>query len=89
MFRHAPGLRRKPTGEVRRSSGTLRLGVTGWTTLPTLWPGNAPRVEPATSDAAYPGDMALFVADGRFFVHRVIAKDPADPGIQTRGDFSW
>jgi signal peptidase I len=86
MFSSTHALQCELAGEVLRSSGTLRLGVTGWSMLPTLWPGDTLIVEQTRSDAVVPGDIVLFARDRRFFVHRVIAKNSADQEIQTGGD---
>ena len=72
--------------EVLTSSGRLRLGVTGWSMLPTVWPGDTLVIERANSEAVSEGDIVLFRRDGRFFVHRVIGKITRDLAILTRGD---
>lgn len=72
--------------ETLRSSGTLRLGVSGWSMLPTLWPGDTLVVQRAGSDEIAEGDIVLFARDRRFFVHRVIRKDRSALMVQTRGD---
>lgn len=75
-------------GEVLRASGTLRLGVTGWSMLPTIWPEDTLVIERIVADQVSAGDIVLFGRDGRFFVHRVVAKTGAaeDAAIVTRGD---
>lgn len=73
--------------EVLRSSGNLRLRVTGWSMLPTVWPGDTLLVERASADQVSDGDIVLFGRDQRMFVHRVIAKgEPQNQEIVTRGD---
>jgi hypothetical protein len=71
--------------EVLLSSGFLRLAVTGWSMLPTLWPGDTLLVERCESRAVAEGDIVLFARDRRFFVHRVIGSSVGD-ALQTRGD---
>ncbi len=71
--------------EVLLSSGVLRLAVTGWSMLPTLWPGDTLLVERCESRAVTEGDIVLFARDRRFFVHRVIGRSVGD-AVQTRGD---
>jgi signal peptidase I len=60
--------------EVLRSSGTLRLQVTGWSMLPSVWPGDTLLVDRANSSAVSEGDMVLFARDRRLFAHRVVSK---------------
>jgi len=86
VFTDGHALRCDLAGEILRSSGALRLGVTGWSMLPTLWPGDTLTIERTSSDAVVPGDIILFARDRRFFVHRVVGKGSGEQGIQTRGD---
>ena len=74
--------------EVLRSSGSLRLQVTGWSMLPTVWPGDTLVVERVGSDDIVEGDIALFSRERRIFAHRVVGKSAAagDETILTRGD---
>jgi signal peptidase I len=72
--------------EVLHSSGTLRLGVSGWSMLPTLWPGDTLMIERVQSEGVVAGDIVLFARDRRFFVHRVTGKGRTDKALQTRGD---
>lgn len=75
--------------EVLRSSGVLRLQVTGWSMLPTVWPGNELVIERVDWNPISIGDIVLFGRDTRLFVHRVISKvDNFDGGLEviTRGD---
>jgi len=71
-------------GECLRTSGLLRLGVTGWSMVPTVWPEDVLTIEKVTSAGVSAGDLVLFGKEGRFFVHRVVNADCAS--IQTRGD---
>lgn len=73
-------------GEVLRCSGSLRLGVTGWSMLPTIWPGDSLLIERAGWKDVRMGDVVLFGRDHRFFVHRVIAKSASAGVILTQGD---
>jgi signal peptidase I len=73
-------------GEVLRCSGRLRLGVTGWSMLPTIWPGDSLLIERAGWKDVRRGDVVLFGRDHRFFVHRVIAKSASAGVILTQGD---
>ncbi len=74
---NANALKCELAGEVLRSSGTLRLRVTGWSMLPTVMPGDTLVIEHVSSDAVSEGDIVLFVRDRRFFVHRVVTKGVA------------
>jgi len=75
-------------GEVLRSSGILRLRVTGWSMLPTVWPGDTLVIERVDSDAVCEGDIVLFNRERRLFAHRVVTKSGSDGDtrILTRGD---
>lgn len=73
--------------EVLRSSGRLRLQVTGWSMLPTVMPGDTLLVERMSSDAAAEGDIVLFGRDRRLFAHRIVTKRELQAeAILTRGD---
>ncbi|HLW84597.1 MAG TPA: S24/S26 family peptidase [Candidatus Sulfotelmatobacter sp.] len=75
-------------GEVLRSSGGLRLRVTGWSMLPTIFPGDTLLIERTASESVGKGDVVLFHRDRRLFVHRVSRKrgNARDPQIITQGD---
>jgi signal peptidase I len=70
--------------EVLQSSGTLRLRVTGWSMLPTVWPGDTLVVERLDSAELAEGDIVLFGRDRRLFAHRVVKKE--NSVLVTRGD---
>jgi hypothetical protein len=74
--------------EVLRSSGTLRLGVTGWSMLPTVWPGDTLVIERVGSEGVSEDDIVLFGRHRRLFAHRVVAKrgNSNDQVIHTQGD---
>lgn len=73
--------------EVLRSSGQLRLRVTGWSMLPSVWPGDTLLVERAASDQVSEGDIVLFGRDRRLFAHRVVARGAIDGARTiTQGD---
>jgi signal peptidase I len=73
-------------GEVLRCSGRLRLGVTGWSMLPTIWPGDTLVIDRAGCKDVCVGDIVLFARDHRFFVHRVISNSASAGVILTQGD---
>jgi len=74
--------------EVLHSAGRLRLGITGWSMLPTIWPGDTLVIERVGCEEVCMGDVVLFGRDRRLFVHRVIAKtgNLAEEVILTQGD---
>lgn len=73
--------------EVLRSSGNLRLQVTGWSMLPTVWPGDTLLIERVSSSSISEGDIILFGRERRLFAHRVVAKDVQRYSpMLTRGD---
>lgn len=84
----AHALKCELAGEVLRLSGKLRLRVTGWSMLPTVWPGDTLVVERVESGAVSAGDIVLFRRDRRLFAHRVVAMADGLNGarITTQGD---
>ena len=74
--------------EVLRSFGSLRFSATGWSMLPTIWPGDTLMVERAAPNEIRVGEVVLLGRDGRLCAHRVVAKPDGSgktPWI-TRGD---
>lgn len=71
-------------GEVLRSSGSLRLEVTGWSMLPVIWPGDTLELERAERSQLSKGEIVLFIRDGRLFAHRAMKTDGS--AVVTRGD---
>ena len=80
----AHALKCEMAGEVLRSSGRLRLGVTGWSMLPSIWPGDTLELESGNGSIVSEGDIVLFRRDRRLFAHRVMGT--SENGIVTRGD---
>jgi len=75
---------------VLRASGKLFLRVTGWSMLPTIWPGDVLVVESASRSEVREGDIVLFTRGGRFVAHRVLRTGTAEEmTLQTRGDALW
>lgn len=74
--------------EVLRSAGSLHLRVTGWSMLPTVWPGDILVVERTSDGDVVDGDIVLFSNGRRFIAHRVVARngEPGDSRIHTQGD---
>jgi signal peptidase I len=73
--------------EVLLSSGKLRLRVTGWSMLPSVWPGDTLLVERIGAEEAREGDIVLFGRGRRLIAHRVAAKAGGSGSATiTRGD---
>ena len=91
-FNSAHELKCELASEVLRSSGSLRLRVTGWSMLPTVWPGDTLVIDRIPSEAVVSGDIVLFGRDQRLFAHRVVTRGVVTNGqtheaeILTRGD---
>lgn len=54
--------------------GEARLRVTGASMLPSIWPGDVLTIRRRPLDQLRRGEVALFIRDGRFFAHRVVAQ---------------
>jgi hypothetical protein len=85
-FEEAHALKCELAAEALRSAGTLKLQVTGWSMLPSVWPGDTLVVESVDRQAVSEGDIALFARDRRLFAHRVVANRSGDGRLVTRGD---
>lgn len=72
--------------ESLRLSGTLRIKVTGWSMLPTIWPGDTIVVNTADHSQIAAGDIALFRRKNDFFVHRVLGVNSSPMEVLSRGD---
>jgi signal peptidase I len=71
-----------------RYSKALRLSASGWSMLPTIWPGDTLAIEKSASLDVVEGDIVAFSRGGRFVAHRVMKKCQASESVtlQTRGD---
>ena len=72
VFDDAHAVKCELAGEVLRASGRVRLQVTGWSMLPSVWPGDTLVIESVASDAVSEGDIVLFSRERRLFAHRVV-----------------
>jgi signal peptidase I len=78
--------------ELLRSSGTVRLRVTGRSMLPSIWPGDTLLLEAAACDDISTGDVVVFSHGRQFVAHRVVSAGGTAHGatiqshIQTQGD---
>jgi len=68
-----------------RASGRLRLQVRGESMLPILWPGDVVEIASCSVDQVRPGEIALALREGRFFLHRFLARSQPDRFLM-RGD---
>jgi signal peptidase I len=73
--------------ETLRSSGSLRIQVTGWSMVPTVWPGDTLIIDRTDHGSFSEGDIVLVGRDRRLIAHRLVAKSEAgDSAVLTRGD---
>ncbi len=74
--------------EVLRTSGYLRLRVTGASMLPAIWPGDVLCVRSLGPELAMPGDVVLCRREGGLVAHRAMRRVSHEDGIQwvLRGD---
>jgi signal peptidase I len=75
-------------GEVVRTFGGLRLRVFGTSMVPSILPGDFISVQRANLCEISPGEIVMYLREGRLFVHRVVARagNHDDPRLITRGD---
>lgn len=74
--------------QVLRSFGSLRLQVTGFSMIPSVWPGDVLLVRRQHIREMFPGDIALFIRNDKFTAHRVVCRmgDQEITHLITRGD---
>ncbi len=84
----ADALKCELAGEVLRSFGSLRFKATGWSMLPSVWPGDTLLVERVSPDQVRIGDVVLVGRDARLCAHRVVSVEEGSrtPGWITQGD---
>jgi signal peptidase I len=75
-------------GEIVRTFGEVRLRVFGTSMVPSILPGDMISVRRADLFEVSPGEIVMYLRDGRLFVHRVVARAGTqhDPRLITRGD---
>ena len=75
-------------GEIVRKFGEVRLRVFGTSMVPSILPGDMISVQRADLPDISPGEIIMYLRDGRLFVHRVVARAGSndDPRLITRGD---
>jgi hypothetical protein len=73
--------------ESLRLSGILRLKVSGWSMLPTIWPGDTLIISRLDGRELFLGDIVLYQREGRFIVHRTLSINTSSVNhVLTRGD---
>jgi hypothetical protein len=75
-------------GEVVRTFGEVRLRVLGTSMVPVIHPGDFLSIQRASLSEISPGEIALYLREGRLFAHRVVARagSPEQPLLILRGD---
>lgn len=74
-------------GEVLRSFGNLRFAATGWSMLPSIWPGDTLVVDRVSPQQVHVGDVVLVGREGRLCAHRVVEEPQSgNPQWITQGD---
>ncbi|HTA50511.1 MAG TPA: hypothetical protein VK930_13745 [Verrucomicrobiae bacterium] len=84
----AHALKCELAGEVLRSFGSLRFKATGWSMLPSVWPGDTLVIERVSPDRVRVGDLMLVGRDSRLCAHRIVsvAEGCGGPRWITQGD---
>jgi hypothetical protein len=59
--------------DVLRLFGAVRLGVTGFSMLPSVWPGDTLVILRRNMQEVAVGDIVLYCREARLFAHRVIS----------------
>jgi signal peptidase I len=70
--------------DIARSSGEVRIRVTGASMLPAVWPGDVLTVKSCPASDLQPGHIVLYRRDGRLTAHRILSISPGS--VLTRGD---
>ncbi len=84
----AHALKCELAADVVRTFGSLRFAATGWSMLPSVWPGETLLVDRVAPDQVRIGDVVLVGREGRLCAHRVVgtAGDSQNPRWITQGD---
>jgi signal peptidase I len=79
--------------EVVRTFGGVRLRVSGTSMVPSILPGDLISIHQASLHEIFPGEVVVFLQEGRFVVHRVVDRKgaantdgPHGTCLITRGD---
>jgi signal peptidase I len=84
----AHALKCELAAEALLSSGRVRLQVTGWSMLPSIWPGDVLVIDRCEAAEILKGDIVLYRSHRRLVVHRVVRVRHGQErgGVFTRGD---
>lgn len=84
----AHALKCELVNEVLRVFGTVRLRVSGFSMLPSVWPGDTLIILRRNMHQVAVGDMVLYCREVRLFVHRVASgvDSPGGPNVSVQGD---
>src|SRR5579863_368663 len=81
------------TEEVVRTFSDVRLRAFGTSMVPSILPGDLVSIRRASLQDISPGEVVLFIQQGRLFIHRVVDRkvvttpgNPGEPCLITRGD---
>ena len=72
--------------QVLKNSSMLRLRASGSSMLPSVWPGDILTIHPQSFEQWRPGDIALYMRAGHFFIHRVITVSNSGDFLIVQGD---
>jgi signal peptidase I len=79
--------------EIVRKFGEVRLRVVGTSMVPSIIPGDLVSIHRASLQDIFPGEIVLFLQQGRLIAHRVVDRKtmatedrPEEPCLITRGD---
>src|SRR5437762_131553 len=77
--------------DVLRRFGRVQLRATGNSMRPTIGSGDILLIVDCPVAQTEPGDVVVFLAQGRIFAHRLLDKcvDPDGSFMVTRGDSNW
>jgi signal peptidase I len=66
----------------------LKVRAAGVSMLPTLWPGDVLTVQHVEPEHVEPGEIVLYMRQGRFFIHRIVSQELSGNAgfLVTRGD---
>lgn len=76
-------------GELLRSSGRIRMRVSGRSMVPIIWPGDTLIISGVDDDGEFlPGEIVFFRRGDRMVAHRLIAKNESEGSkkLRTQGD---
>src|SRR5580704_3545915 len=74
--------------EILRTYGEAKLGVTGTSMLPAIWPHDVLSVRNVDAGEMFPGDIVVFRGSGGIIAHRLVERTTFHKQIHwvTRGD---